>query len=428
MKNRFLFAFKILALIAGVTFLAEAQSADYDVVKRFKLLEDKFATHEMLTPLGHDFLIDIHALLNKDLFDFIDEADAVSKTQGSDAQKIAAAQTFLHKYDKTEQNVRVRLNLGFPLPSFTVWGVKLVPDFRVGAGLGILMGIRTTTFDINNILQYVGNDIDPALLTYLQSCNFSGITSASNKDIVQFAVTNCGVPAAVATPYLNKYYAPSDLTAPNVFNYVKGEARAGFYVGYEKGEHWFGNVNLYGLARADAKIVVTDAALAGNGEVGELPDELNTTMNMVTDLKFGYKNGNLQGFAAVEELKIARMSDNEAKAGKLLYGEDALIRVQGDYLYKFVGFDLKPFAGTHVRSGYGAGDGFYAGGDIGYYVWNDRIGLRFRTMVDKEHLTISPAAKLWFMHIEYMLKTPMKSEVDGVKPSTLHSLNFRLFF
>lgn len=428
MKERIFFTFKILALLAGVTFIAEAQSQEYDVVKRYKLLEDKFATHEELTPLGHDFLIDINGLLNKDLFDVIDEADKVSDTPGSTNDKITAAQGFLRKYDKTEQNVRVRVNLGVPLPSFTAWGVKLVPDLRLGVGLGVLLGIRTSTFTIEKILDYVSNDIPPEIRTAMSTCNFTGI--ANGADIVQFAIDNCLNPTqdAVALPFVGKYFVPSDTTVPNIFNYVKGEANAGLNVGYTKGEHWFGGVNLYALARADAKVIVTDAALAGQGEVAELPDELNTTVNMVTDLKFGYKNGNLSGYAAVEELKIARMSDNEEKAGTLLYGEDPLLRLHGEYLYKFVGFDLRPFAGLHSRSGYDATDGIYGGADIGYYVWNDRIGLRFRGMLDQEHITFSPAAKLWFTHLEYMLKTPMKSEVDGVKPATVHAVNFRLFF
>ena len=36
--------------------------------------------------------------------------------------------------------------------------------------------------------------------------------------------------------------------------------------------------------------------------------------------------------------------------------------------------------------------------------------------------------KLWLMQLEYSLKKPVTQKVDGMKVSTLHSLDFRLFF
>ena len=105
-----------------------------------------------------------------------------------------------------------------------------------------------------------------------------------------------------------------------------------------------------------------------------------------------------------------------------------MIRLHGEYMYKLSFFSVKPFGGVHKRSGYGLGNGIYGGADLGLHVWQERLGLRFRGMLDSEHFTFSPMAKLWFMSVEYMLKTPIKSEIDGVKPSTLHSVNFRLAF
>ena len=121
------------------------------------------------------------------------------------------------------------------------------------------------------------------------------------------------------------------------------------------------------------------------------------------------------------------MSDNKEKGGELIYGNDPLIRLHGEYLYRLSGFTLKPFAGVHKRKGYNVGDGFYAGADIGLHIWGNRLGVRGRGMVDKEHFTLSPQLKLWLMHLDYMLKVPVKSEVDGVKPATIHSLNLRFF-
>ncbi|GAB4022630.1 MAG: hypothetical protein Fur0010_25870 [Bdellovibrio sp.] len=427
MKERIVFTFKILALLAGVTFIAEAQSAEYDVVKRFKLLEDKFSTHDMLTPFGHDFILDINLLVNKNLPTIISDAKDVSKVEG-DAAKLAAGQAFLRKYDKTEQNLRLKLTIGAPLPTFHAWGVKIVPDFRASASLQALLGIRTETYTFAQILNFVGSDVPDVIRNAILSCSEPAAGADIVKHLVDASCITDPSQVALAQTYYNKYFRPTDSSVPLISTYAKGEGRLGFNFNYFHGEHYFGNLNIYGLGRADIKSVVSAETLTKNGDIVDLGEELNTTVNLVADYKFGYKNGNLSGFASVEELKISRMSDNEDKGVKLNYGDDPLIRVHGEYLYKFVGFDLKPFAGTHIRSGYGAGDGLYGGADIGYYVWQDRIGLRFRGMLDKEHFTFSPAAKLWLMHLEYMLKTPMKSEVDGVKPATVHAVNFRLFF
>lgn len=429
--------FRIICILLSVLIIAETtQATGYDIVNRFKLLEDKFKTNEMLTPLGHDFLFDVGILLNKDLFDVIDEVDKVSDTPGDTTAKLAAAQALLRKYDKTEQNVRFRLNLGFPLPSFTAFGVKIIPDFRTHVGLGILLGFRSSNLSVADLIaqaaEYLGSDIPDAIKNKLSiaACT-SGMTAGT--DIVQHMIntSGCGLSEAekaLVTPFVGKYKLPSDTTIPDIHNYIKGEAKVGFNFNYIYDEHFFGTLALYGLGRADMKVRVSADALANKGEVGDLGEELNTTVNLASDYRFGYKNGNLRGWAAIEEIKLSRMSDNEEKAGALRFGDDPLLRVHGEYLYKLSIFNVKPFVGVHKRSGYGFGDGLYAGADMGMYVWGDRLGLRLRTMVDNEHFTLSPMAKLWFMHLDYMLKAPLKSEVDGVKPSALHSLNFRLFF
>ena len=153
----------------------------------------------------------------------------------------------------------------------------------------------------------------------------------------------------------------------------------------------------------------------------------NTTLNAVADFKYGYRNGRLRGWASVEEVKLAEVSDRKAEAGTLIYGTNPLFRLHGEYIYRFAGFSVKPFVGMHKREGYDFDDGLYVGSDLGFHVWGDRIGVRGRAMVDKEHLTLSPQLKLWLFHVDYMLKAPISSEVNGVKPATVHSVNIRFF-
>ena len=171
---------------------------------------------------------------------------------------------------------------------------------------------------------------------------------------------------------------------------------------------------------------ISKKALTSDGDLLNLPDDMNTTVNAAIDYTLGYRNGNLTALAGIEDLKLASISDNEEEAGVLNYGTDPLLRLHTEYLYRYSGFSVKPFVGIHKRASYGIGDGYYLGADLGAHVWSDRVGLRVRGMVDSEHFTFSPMVNLWLMHVEYMLKQPLSSEVNGLKPATIHSLNIRI--
>ncbi len=427
MTNRFNFSLRIVLLLMGVVLLAETQAA-YNIVDRFQLLEDKFRTHEMMRPYDNDdFILDISALLNTDATDFIDGAQEVADFQGDETQKLAKAQEFLTKYDKTEQNLRVNVGLQIPLFDFTVAGVKFKPAIRAQGNLGFLMGIQTENLSTADILEFIGDGVPSVIADKLLNCT-TGLTA--NQDLVVWLRTEpaCGLTAqesAAIADQEGKYFYP-DPTAPDIYNYLKGEARAGLYFDYIYDEHFFGQFNIYALGRADYKVRISKKALTSDGDVIDLPDEMNTTVNMAVDYSLGYKNGNLMAIAGIEDLKLTTMSDNEEEGGKLIYGSDPLFRLHSEYLYKFSAFSVKPFVGLHKRASYGFDDGYYLGADLGAHVWGDRIGLRVRGMIDGEHFTFSPMAKLWLIHVEYMLKQPLSSDVNGLKPATIHSLNFRI--
>lgn len=412
---------RLLCLVLGIIFLAEAQSAD--VVKRYTLLEDKFRTIEMLRAPGHDFLFDVSAWLNADVQDVIKEAEGLSKTPGSSTDKLNAATTFLEKYNKTEQTLRVNVDFGIPLFSFTIGGVKIIPDLRFGFNLGFHLGIESRPITVADIASFV-----PAQFAEIASC---GLNPTAGQDLVAlYIAADCSSAdeEAAATPYLNKYFWPSNLATPSLFPYIKGEGHAGFLVNWIKGENWFGHVNLYALGRSDVALRVTADTLAQNADTVDLPDEDNTTINASTDIQVGYTKNKMTGYASINEIKLATVSDNIAKGGETNYGFDPLFRLHGEYAMELAFMDFKPFAGLHKRKAYDFTDGLYAGAELGAYVWGDRLGLMLRGMLDTEHLTFTPRAKLWFAQLEYNLKLPIKSEIDGVKPSSLHSLNFRLFF
>ena len=428
---------KISSLLV-LLFIAPLLSANsYNIVERFQILEDKFRTQELLRPYGHDFYLDIHALANTDVMDFLGDVEDVADFQGSEADTLANAQSFLRSYDRTEQNLRLNIGLGIPLFSFTAFGVKVKPSLRLQGNLGFLMGIQTSNLTTAQAIEYLGNDIDPAIKAKLNSCigSFGPFTPSSttqDRDIVYHLIneTSCGlspVEQAAITPFLGKYIFPADTTVPDIYNYIKGEGRVGLNFDYVFDKHFFGALNLYALGRADFSVRISADALTNeNSNVGDLPDGLNTTVNLAMDYHLGYRNGNLTGLVGLEDVKLSRLSDKEEQYGELFYGEDMLIRLHGEYLYKYSLFSVKPFVGLHKRSSYGVGDGYYLGADLAMRVWSERLGLRFRGMLDNEHLTIAPRIDLWLLELEYMLKQPVIEEVNGIKPSTIHSVNLRI--
>jgi hypothetical protein len=139
-------------------------------------------------------------------------------------------------------------------------------------------------------------------------------------------------------------------------------------------------------------------------------------------------NSNYSITASVEDVKLTTISERSADSSAHTYQKETLIRLHSRAKFELSNFYIMPFVGLHKRSSYGLSSGTYAGADIAAHLWGERLLAQFRGMVDKEHLTLSPRIKLWLLQVEYSLKQPMKSEVDDVKVSSLHSLNLRLFF
>jgi hypothetical protein len=181
------------------------------------------------------------------------------------------------------------------------------------------------------------------------------------------------------------------------------------------------------MGRADLFQVITSQQIA-SGEGIETPDKMNTEVTLQTDYRLGYKNTNYSAFLGVEEIKLATMQDREEGSKEQTYGYDPLLRFHADATYRYLALSLQPFVGVHKRSGYGMSDGMYGGLAAGAFVWGDRLGLQMTGMFDKQYFTLSPRLKLWLMQLEYSLKKPMKETADDVKLTTIHSLDFRLFF
>lgn len=417
---------KVIRAAAMGSLLAFSAGANaYNVVDRFKIIDDKLKTEQMLRPIGHDFFLDVSAALNTNVTDVMDDIDKATKTQGTAQQKIDEARRVLVKYDKTEQTLKVNVALGTPLPSFTAWDVNFKPNFRVFVDVGANLGIRSQKLTFADIYNYFPVEVPNDLKQLI-----AGLTP--NTDIVNACKGNTSLSAS--TQYicsqlpLNQYFMP-DLTqeVPVISIFGKGDGKAGFFTDYTKGEHFFGNFNLYGLGRADLYQVVDSKQIA-NGQKIEAPKKMNTEVTVQADYRIGYKNSNYTSFLSVEELKLSKVKERSDGSREQTYGYDPLLRLHADATFRLSALSLQPFAGVHKRSGYGFSDGMYLGAVGGAYVWGDRLGLQLRGMVDKQYFTLTPRIKLWLMQLEYSLKKPLKAMDGDVKLSALHSLDFRLFF
>lgn len=399
----------------------------YDVVNRYKIIDDKLKTETMLRPIGHDFFFDMGASLNKNITSVIDDVKKASNYQGTDMQKLDEANRVLTKYDKTEQTVKINVGLGFPLPSFTAWDVKFKPNFRALVDVGANLGIRNQKLTNQNLIDIFRDQVPPQLESYILGLD---LVSLQGQDVRTLCLAQFSTPSA-ANSYctslpVGKYIIPSNQD-PTMAVLGKADAKVGFFNDYTYGEHFFGEWNLYALGRADLYQFITGTQIA-KGDSIETPEKMNTEVTLQTDYRLGYRNTNYSAFASVEELKLSKIKDAKAGAKEHSYGYDPLLRLHADATFRSNAVSIQPFVGVHKRTGYGFADGLYLGTTLGAYVWGDRLGLQLRAMGDKQYLTISPRLKLWFMQLEYSLKKPLKATDGDVKLTAINSIDFRIFF
>ncbi len=409
------------------SFLIARNAHAYNVLNRYRLLQDRFKTEEMMRPLGHDFLIDLNVTLNKNIKAVISDAKDASKTAGTDVQKINAATAFLEKYKNTEQTARAKVNLGIPFFSFKLFGVNFIPDFRAAVDWGANLGIRTEPITLSTLIELLPQDTPAVILDAARNMN---AVPAPGTDLVAAIAasdpTNIALQAAAASIPANTYLMPNSSSTPNIFIFTKLDVTVGPYVNFMKGS-FFGYFSIYELYRRDLKARLTAESISKSQDLLGSASNDNTSTYLTSDFRLGYTYSRYLIFLSGEEMKLSTMKAPKEGSGGLNFEVNPLYRIHADATFG-EHFTWTPFIGAHQRKSYAWSDGFYAGMDFGTHVLKDRLGLQLRGMLDPEHYIISPRIRLLFLQLEYSLRIPRKSVVDDVAISTLHSLNFRLFF
>lgn len=427
MKKSFLMKTALMTLLTAP--FAFGADADYNVQDRFKLMEDKFRTQEFLREPGHDFLIDLSVYANADIMEVVGDV--------SDAEDENDAIEVLNAYSDTEQNMRLNVEIGVPLPSFNAFKGKISPSVRLGVNVGSLLGIGEEEVLLETFYAAVPGDAE--LKSVLESKvdqtvlnNILGGT-AGYQTVTDLAATlslSSEEEAALrdAIGGENIPFAGSGNSAPVIDAYVKADVTAGLNFDY-KNEKYFGGLSLYGLYRADVRRVLDQKVISGDSEVIDSENlDQNLTLYAMADLNFGFHwLSDFRTSFALTDIKLATVVDSDD--GSIPYYEPEIgYRMHTDYSFNLSNMRLRPFVGFHMRDGYDFSEGVYAGTDLMLHVWKERLAITLRGMVDSEHLTLTPRFRLGFMDFMYSLKQPMSSEVKGVKVSTIHSVNFRLHF
>lgn len=418
-------------VLAGCLGVLATSAMAYDIVDRAKLIDDRFKTQEMLSPYGHNFYLNINGAVTADALDLKDDADKIGDINSGDVgDDLDEANRILQKYYDKEQVLRAKVDFGIPIFSFNAFGVDFEPNFRFGAGV---LAVLTPQEEQTNLTTIINNldEIPESVRTTLKNC--LAAPPSDGDDLLVFCL-NHGLTQAQAEHIKDTYNVDkipfvaslntTPTSTPAIDVYAKVEAKAGLWFDYTKGEHFFGTFGLYGLGRLDIKKSVDGVLLLGGG--GNIDTANNTLINAAIDYKLGYKNSNYSAFASLEEVKLVEISSEDE--GTPSFGNSALIRLHGQADYKLSFFKLSPFAGTHMRSGYGVDDGLYLGADWGMHTWEERLALTFRSQLDKEHFTLGAAAKLWLLQLDLQGKFAITDKVDDIKVSNYYSANFRLFF
>ena len=212
-----------------------------------------------------------------------------------------------------------------------------------------------------------------------------------------------------------------------VFHFYNfGESYLGSKLLFRSKKRFVGHIKLHTNFKTDLEIIKSVNDLA-NG-VGNVDIGGNLHGNLGVDYEIGYRRKRWKILYRVEDIQLMELMASK-KPGTYSYGNKALVSFHGHYKWKYKKLQVKALAGTHQRSGhYNWSDTYYLGSQVGLEMLNGKLGLNTRFIMDPEHWNINLKLKGFIGHFDYLIKTPKKSIVSGVKVSAFHSISLRLFF
>ncbi|MAW06860.1 MAG: hypothetical protein CME61_01110 [Halobacteriovoraceae bacterium] len=412
----------------------------YEAVDRLKLIEDRLKLQESLQPFGHDFFLDTRISAAGDFLDLRDDLTDLQNAADSGGDTTTLFNNLTNTWDGREFSGRFSVDGGIPLFKFKAWGAEFTPELlRFHVGVSMNVGILSETLSAADIISFLPESIPQELRTVITGLDFSQATPGD--DLLDFIdaqdtptndIIDDTLLAVLKTQYSGLVTLNSDILnalnggnkIPNANIYAKVEAKVGPKLSWEKG-HFFGSTSLYALGRMDYNFIITSSNVENMQESLELPEDIEE-WNMALDASLGYRNSNYSVTASFLEAKLFNLS--EAENANLQYENPVLFKLQADAHYNPYSFmKLHAYGGFHKRDGYEIADGAYVGVGTGLSVWKERLGIKLRTQLDRDHLTLTPNLKFWIMQVDGMYKVPIADERNGVEISPAYSVNVRLF-
>ena len=149
--------------------------------------------------------------------------------------------------------------------------------------------------------------------------------------------------------------------------------------------------------------------------------------DLALDFGIGYRRRRWNVNYFMENLKLMELV--APKNNDFAYGNKSLMALHGSYKWKHKGYSIKALAGAHQRAGhYSWGEAYYLGSELAASTLKGKLGISTKLTMDPEHWNVGLKVNGLIGQLDYLLKLPKKSSIDGVKLSSFHSLSLRLFF
>ena len=400
-------------LFVPFLFLAHAK-AGQDTPQRFTLFEDKLHTHQIMSQPNYPLDMGFH--VNKNFADFLEKIRNIREKDNYENQ-LSHAQKILQEFNKTEQAINAEILLNIPLPQFSIGSMKFFPRIEMNTRLGGLMNVQQRQLQLQEILEYVDNDVPTSIQNKLLKCT----APDPGEDIIKNAIdNNClrNPLSSFAREHLvGQYFYPEDPNLPQVFIYGKIEHRFGPKFHYVYRQDFSGDFKIYWRGRSDIKIRITDSTLASQNNTLGIPDSVHYS-NLAADYRFRYQWKKFSGFLSLEEFNLAKLNQKENLAPALYQDTSPLWRGHIQYKHRLSpSFLLYPYVGIHYRKHYDLSDGIYLGNELVYQ------RLHIKSQLDSEHLTLSTSFNFPWLILSGWLKTPIKEKTSTTKLSTLLGAN-----
>ena len=363
----------LVSLFCLLTFLFSIQNArSYDPIKRLSLFKDKLKMNKLSDSKSRDFYFETGGVLNTSVLDLAKSVETLGESIAELQEKIDATSDSFKPILQGEQLNEIEKFL------------ENNDGTEQGGGGHIEVGFPLPNFKLFGVkfspnLEYNGN--------YL-----------------------------VKVGFVNEVFY--------FYNYL--ETGLGSKLRFRHKKRYIGFLKFHSTFKTDLKIEKNAADYQSD------PPNINAAGqnlhgDLALDFGIGYRRRRWNVNYIMENLKLMQLV--APKNNDFAYGNKPLMALHGAYKWKHKGYSIKVLAGAHQRTGhYRWGEAYYLGSELGAIALKGKLGLSTKFTMDPEHWNVGLKAKVLIGQLDYLLKLPKKSSIDGVDISSSHSLSLRLFF